>query len=703
MNSERSFCLIFSSDQSCLETLETITSQTFTTWVDALDLSKKYSKISSTSSHMREHDRGKHLQKNQKPELQLEDPPATADAVVSRPRRTTTIVGDVFTHGNFPGLSVESAKQHHIGLPEVAQSKSRTVVKASMAKPPSNNLIWFFRVVKKLYQQVMTSPKKVVFSMSNSHLWICIVLGCSIYSLLARDIWILADGPKNGDPVVYGLLVVCFVVFCLQVLANFVVDLKHYKFSYKFWVDILVILTTIFDVFFAGRTDYDLGCAAVALRANQCFVYFLKALQFAEIHLTTENDTAFIHMLIDLQNSRIEADRFLKQSFPIGCTENNLPYLEVLEVLEEKHMSLSQKILKIFNRRVTITALVLIFLFQFQKVFITVQNYPDVFQLSSILLLIDLTPNRDIKAMPAAIGIGNTLDLYPTTVNLCIEGVCPLGNNNPSPLDARANDFRLSELGESKNYLWLIKENAVDRTKSIFNLITLVGIPIMVFWANIAFNRDIDRLVKNPLQGLADRIRQFEADPFAKLDDIVAQNEAKVIKEETYYIQRQHCALLKALQSSVGPVGNFFLSQNLRQNDVTPNAFVHGICFLNTDFLQFSLAIQGKKVRIVSVSVDIRCFSILSACLETDIFIYINRIAGYLHGFVSSSSGCCFRNSGIILIYECMNNSLAQFEMFRRPIRLRVENCRQDRQRKDALRYKEIILIPSEIMSLKLA
>ena len=50
-----------------------------------------------------------------------------------------------------------------------------------------------------------------------------------------------------------------------------------------------------------------------------------------------------------------------------------------------------------------------------------------------------------------------------------------------------------------------------------------------------------------------------------------------------------------------------------------------------------------------------------------------------------------------------MNNSLAQFEMFRRPIRLRVENCRQDRQRKDALRCKEIILIPSEIMSLKLA
>jgi hypothetical protein len=567
VNSERSFCLIFSSDQSCLETLELITSLTCTTWIDSLDLSKKYSKISTISSHIREHQNRNHLQKNLKPELHLEEPPVITDAIVPRTRRTTTVVGD----GNLQGVtSMDTTKQHHVGQAEVVQSKSRmTKSLGSVIKPPSNNIIWFFRAVTKLYQQVMTSPKKVVFSISNSHLWICIVLGCSVYSLLARDIWIVADGPKSGDPVVYGLLVFCFIVFCLQVLANFVVDVKHYQLSYKFWVDILVILTTIFDVFFAGKTDYDLGCAAVALRANQCFVYFLKALQFAEIHLTTENNNAFIQSLVDLQNSRIDADRFLKQRFPFGCTEHNLPYLEVLEVLEEKHMSLSQKILKIFNRRVTITTLVLIFLFQFQKVFISLQDYPDVFQLSSILLLTDLTPNRDIQAMPAAIGIGNTLDLYPTTVNLCIEGTCPLGSNDPKPQDARANDIRLSLLGESKNYLWLIKDNSVDRTKSIFNLITLVGIPIMVFWANIAFNRDIDRLVKNPLKELADRIRQFEVDPLVKLDEIVRQNEAKIVKEETYYIQRQHCNLLKALQSSVGPVAKFFLSQNLTQNDVT--------------------------------------------------------------------------------------------------------------------------------------
>ncbi len=591
MNSERSFCLIFSSDQSCLETLETITTLTCTTWVDSLDFSKKYSKISSINSQIREHERGKHLLKSHKQELLLEEPSAVTDAVISRTRRTTT-VGD----GNFQGIiSMESTKQHHTGLSDVSQSKSRTTTQVSGIKPPSNNIIWFFRAVTNIYQQLMTNPKKVVFSISNSHLWICIVLGCSIYSLLARDIWIIADGPKSGDPVVYGLLVFCFVVFCLQVLANFVVDVKHYQLSYKFWVDILVILTTIFDVFFAGKTEYDLGCAAVALRANQCFVYFLKALQFAEIHLTTENNNSFIRSLVDLQNSRIDADRSLKQRFPVGCTEHNLPYLEVLEVLEEKHMSLSQKILKIFNRRVTITALVLIFLFQFQKVFITLQDYPDVFQLSSILLLTDLTPNRDIQSMPAAIAIGNTLDLYPTTVNLCIEGICPLGSNDPKPQDARANDIRLSVLGESKNYLWLVKDNSVDRTKSIFNLITLVGIPIMVFWANVAFNRDIDRLVKNPLQELADRIRQFEADPLAKLDEIVRQNEEKVIKEETYYIQRQHCNLLKALQSSVGPVAKFFLSQNLTQNDVTTNAHAHYLMLVVDFFLSFRLKFKAKR------------------------------------------------------------------------------------------------------------
>ncbi len=564
VNSERSFCLIFSSDQSCLDTLEMITSLSFTTWVDALDLSKKYSKIPSMGSRVQNPTR-----KNNKPELLHEDHAQVVETVVPRTRRATTMVLDPMALGTVQGFNMDSSKtHHHIGLPDASHSKSRLAAQSSTLEPTPNTFIWFFRAVKTFYQQAMTSPKKIVFSISNSHLWICIVLGCSVYSLLARDIWILADGPMNGDSIVYGLLVVCFVVFCLQVFANFVVDVQHYQLSYKFWVDILVILTTIFDVFFAGRTDYDLGCAAVALRANQCFVYFMKALQFAQLHVSKENDQVFIQTLVDLQNSRIEADTFLKQRFPNGCTEQNLPYLEVLEVLEEKHMTLSQKILKIFNRRVTITALVLIFIFQFQEVFITVSDYPNVFQLSSILLMIELTPNRDIQAVPAAIVIGNTLELYPNTLSLCIEGVCPLGSNNRAPENMRPDDVRLSELGESKNYLWLVKDKSTDFTKSVFNLITLVGIPIMVFWANAAFGRDIDKLVKNPLQNLFVQIQQFVADPLAKLDETERRNEAKVIKEETYYIQRQYCNLLKALQGSVGPVGNFILSENLTKNDV---------------------------------------------------------------------------------------------------------------------------------------
>jgi hypothetical protein len=570
VNSEKSFCLIFSSDQACLDTLETITALTLTTWIDAIDLSKKYPNLPHKASQMEAQNHGKHSLKLQKLEVAQEESVPHIETVVSRTRRGITVFGDQAAHGAAQGINLESSKQHHNVTADMVASKQRPTLHLDPGTPESG-LIWFFRFVKNFYQQVMTSPKKVIFSVSNSHLWICIVLGCSVYSLLARDIWMIADGPVDADPVVYGLLVVCFVVFCMQVVANFVVDVKHYQFSYKFWVDILVILTTIFDVFFADRTVYDLGCAAVALRANQCFVYFLKAIQFAEIHMTTENDDSFIRSMVDLQNSRIAADRFLQQRFPQGCTEQNLPYLEVLEVLEEKHMSLSQKILKIFNRRVTITTLVLIFLFQFQKVFITVPNYPNVFQLSSILMMLDLTPNRDVESMPASLMIGNTLDLYPTTLNLCIEGFCPIGKNERKLQDARADDIQLSQLGESTNYLWLVRDNSSDYTASIFNLITLVGIPIMVFWANIAFNTDIDRLVKNPLQELSDRIQHLSTDPFAKIDEMVRQNEARVIKEETYYIQRQYCNLVKALQSSVGPVGKFFLSQNLTQNEVMRN------------------------------------------------------------------------------------------------------------------------------------
>jgi hypothetical protein len=571
VNSERSFCLIFSSDQSCLDALETITSLTLTKWVDAQDLSKKYSKLSTKGANVNERHIQGNLRTNLKTDYSHEDASVhRPDAVASRTRRTTTVVGDPQDLSNLQGNHLDSAKRHHIGVTDVAQSKA--AANAQETETPENGLIWFFRFVKNFYQRAMTNPKKVIFSLSNSHFWICVVLGCSVYSLLARDIWTIAKGPRSGDPLLYGLLMVCFVVFCMQVFANFVVDRSHYQFGYKFWVDILVILTTIFDVFYSATTSYDLGCASVGLRANQCLVYFVKAQQFARIHMKAKNDEDLVRSMVDLQNSRIAADRFLQQKYPMGCTEQNLPYLEVLEVLEQHHMTLSQKIIKIFNQRVTITVLVLIFIFQFGKVFVAVSDFPNVFQLSSILMLTDLTPNRDINVMPAVMIMGNTLDLYPNTLSLCIEGVCPVGINDPEPSDWRSSNLKRSQLGDSKNYLWLVSDIESDVTLSIFNMVSLFGIPILIVWANVAFNRDIDRLVKNPLQKLTERINEFAANPSTKMDDLMSENDARKTKEETYYIQRQLCHLLKALQSSCGPVGNYFLSENLTKNEVIRSA-----------------------------------------------------------------------------------------------------------------------------------
>jgi len=583
VNSERSFCLIFSSDQSCLHALETITSLTLTTWVDAQDLSKKYSKLSSKASNANERNIQGNLRTNVKTEFLQEDTSVhRPEAVTSRHRRATTVGGEPPDLSNTQGIHMDSAKRHHIGVVDVAQSKVAANSEGTALGAPENGLIWFFRFVKNFYQRIMTNPKKVIFSLSNSHFWICVVLGCSVYSLLARDIWTIAKGPTSGDPLLYGLLLVCFVVFCLQVFANFVVDRSHYQFSYKFWVDILVILTTIFDVFYSGKTAYDLGCASVGLRANQCLVYFVKAQQFARIHIRAENDEALVRAMVDLQNSRIAADRFLQQRYPIGCTEQNLPYLEILEVLEQQHMTLSQKIIKIFNQRVTITVLVLIFIFQFGKVFVAVSDYPTVFQLSSILLLTDLTPNRDINTMPAVMIMGNTLDLYPNTLSLCIEGVCPVGINDPEPKNWRSSNLKVSQLGDSKNYLWLVSDIESDVTLSIFNIVSLFGIPILIVWANVAFNKDIDRLVQNPLQALNERIKEFAANPSTKLDELMSENDARKTKEETYYIQRQLCHLLKALQSSCGPVGNYFLTENLTKNEVikiaTPYVTYHNYC-----------------------------------------------------------------------------------------------------------------------------
>ena len=78
--------------------------------------------------------------------------------------------------------------------------------------------------------------------------------------------------------------------------------------------------------------------------------------------------------------------------------------------------------------------------------------------------------------------------------------------------------------------------------------------------------------------------------------------------------------------------------------------------------------------------------------METDIFIYINRIAGYLHGFVASSSGCCFRNSGIFMFFwEPFVNRCLIFEIFRRPVCMCMEGRRQVWWHKSAIRWIQFV------------
>lgn len=68
----------------------------------------------------------------------------------------------------------------------------------------------------------------------------------TIYALFGDDIRLLAT-PKSSDPAFDALTIICFILFCLEILLSLGVK-KGYLFSFFFWLDVISTATLILDI-----------------------------------------------------------------------------------------------------------------------------------------------------------------------------------------------------------------------------------------------------------------------------------------------------------------------------------------------------------------------------------------------------------------------------------------------------------------------
>lgn len=80
-----------------------------------------------------------------------------------------------------------------------------------------------------------------------------------LFCLYANDVCMAAGGRDTANSVVSGLLLACFVIFSLEIIAASL-TVKGYFLSFFFWVDLIGTFSLVFDIKWCVDLDAVLAC-----------------------------------------------------------------------------------------------------------------------------------------------------------------------------------------------------------------------------------------------------------------------------------------------------------------------------------------------------------------------------------------------------------------------------------------------------------
>lgn len=474
------------------------------------------------------------------------------------------------------------------------------------------------------YMEGFLESKKVTITMS-------IV---TIYALFADDVKTLGF-PKSADDAFSSLVVICLLLFSLELLLSFIFK-PNYKWSFYFWLDLISTLSLITDIGWiwdsligvsnSSSGSKQLQNAGKASRAGTRTSRILRIIRLVRLIRLVK---LYKNAQIAMKNGADDDDEELAQEIEI----KNLD-------VESK---VGKKLSEVTMKRVILIVLAMLFLLPlFDNDFYLSAQTSWVFGVNELQDFLNLPGFNEVKKE------------YISHHKNDIRPIVFLSWKNDSGSyewnsDTDYNDLRYNELYyySHKDFISIFDTRYDSKLASLLNIFKTLFICIVLTLGALYFNKDAELLVINPIEKMIEKVKKIAKNPLAASEIRTIQDtllegipkktcfcfttkpvESSKTDYETKVIEDTIIKIGVLLALGFGEAGSAIIGSNIEKNS------------------ELDSMMTGTKIVAIFGFCDIRNFTDTTEELQEGVMMFVNEIAQIIHGVVDKYFGAANKNIG---------------------------------------------------------
>nr|BCL77501.1 bifunctional adenylyl cyclase/cAMP phosphodiesterase [Anthoceros agrestis] len=457
----------------------------------------------------------------------------------------------------------------------------------------------------------------------DSKAWVSIIISATLIALFIDD-FTKALLPKEADVYETHLLIICFTLFVLDILALSMLREEYFA-GFFFWLDLLgtfSLIPTICETMSPNLMIAKTGRAAKSVtRASK----LMQASRFSNLLLISR------FMKIVYQKPSI-----LNIENKVRNDENELIISKPSQVWSTLAELTTQKLITGILVLIVITPLLskcekdlapVMSLNTFEDVELDTQEFESILHYA-----IKFYNMHNYKIL--YLGVKPHCDLVGTFCNTTYIQVIPnstIKNEEKNEIEKKYRQVELliasSDDGRSEAY-FTIKKSSVK--KYIMNMCqTIILLIVLAAWC-FFLSRDSNILLIQPIERMVSFVKELAEDPVSFAGKSFSQETKPAPMGRVMETRVVEAALVKIAsltKVALGNAGMDILSANLKGAEFNP-------------------MIPGKKIRACFGFCDIRNFTDATECLQEEVMMFVNKIAEVVHNKVILHHGFPNKNIG---------------------------------------------------------
>lgn len=452
----------------------------------------------------------------------------------------------------------------------------------------------------------------------------------TLYALFGDDIKTLGF-PKSDDDIFSSLVVVCLILFSLELLLSFFFK-PNYKWSFYFWLDLIATLSLVTDIGWIWDSAIGVSTSSSnakqvqnAAKASRAGTKTARALRIIRI-------VRLIRIVKLYKNANIALAQKKKKA-----EENDEEYQEIAVVNESK---VGKKMSEVTMKRLIVIVLTLLFILPLlDSSFYYTEMYSWDFGVSELESFLNDGGFDQVKDRFLTYHEG---DLRPVVY---LEYTDKTGTFTWES-DSSYTSLRYNEIyfASSTNVISIFDLRYDTKLTSLLNIFMTIFVCIVLTLGAIYFTKDSEDLVIKPIEKMIERVKVIAKNPIAaseaKAEDNEVQTSAKKcfglckknpVRAKEYETQILENTIIKIgvlLALGFGEAGSVIIGSNVEKGgEVDPMA-------------------NGNKIVGIFGFCDIRNFTDTTEELQEGVMVFVNEIAQIVHGVVDKYMGAANKNIG---------------------------------------------------------